>query len=66
MRKRLLVALVFCAAGLAVAVPLGEWVGLSPLQALIACGAAGAFIGYVVSIFLDIFVSNTHTSEIEN
>lgn len=66
MRKRLLVALVFAAAGLAVAVPLGEWLGLAPLQALIACGAAGAFVGYVISIFLDIFLTNTNTSEIEN
>jgi hypothetical protein len=66
MRKRLLVALVFAAAGLAVAIPLGDRLGYGPVQSLIACGAAGAFLGYVVSIFLDIFLTNSHTGEIEN
>ena len=63
MRKRLLVALVFGAVGLAVAVPLGDRFGYGTLQSLIACGAAGAFLGYVVSIFLDIFLTNAHTTE---
>jgi hypothetical protein len=66
MRKRLLVALVFAAAGLAVAVPLGERFGLGTVQALVLCGASGAFLGYVISIFLDIFLSNGHTTEIEH
>jgi len=66
MRKRLLVALVFCAAGLAVAIPLGERLGYGTAQSLIACGAAGAFLGYVISIFLDIFLTNSHTSETEH
>ncbi len=66
MRKRLLVALVFAAAGLAVAIPLGDRFGFRPVQALIACGASGAVLGYVVSIFLDIFLTNNHTPEIEN
>jgi hypothetical protein len=65
MRKRLLVALVFGAAGLAVAVPLGDKLGYGPTQSLIACGAAGAFLGYVVSIFLDIFLTSNHTGETE-
>ncbi len=66
MRKRLLVAAVFAAAGLAVAVPLGDRFGYGPVQSLLGCGAAGAFVGYVISIFLDIFLTNSHTSEIEN
>lgn len=66
MRKRLLVALVFAAAGLAIGVPVGDWVGLSPAIALVACGAGGAFLGYVISIFLDIFIVGSQTSEIEN
>jgi hypothetical protein len=66
MRKRLLVAAVFMAAGLAVALPLGDWVGLSAVQSLIACGAGGAFLGYVVSIFLDIFLASSHSTEIES
>jgi hypothetical protein len=66
MRKRLLVAAVFAAAGLAVAVPLGDRFGYGPVQSLLGCGAAGAAVGYVISIFLDIFLTNSHTSEIEN
>jgi hypothetical protein len=66
MRKRLLVAVVFAAAGLAVAIPLGDRLGYGPVQSLIGCGAAGAFLGYVLSIFLDIFLTNSHTGEIEN
>ena len=66
MRKRLLVALVFGAAGLAVALPLGDRLGFGTVQSLVGCGAAGAFLGYVISIFLDIFLTNNHTSEIEN
>lgn len=61
MRKRLLVALVFAAAGLAVGVPIGDWLGLAPAIALLACGAAGAFLGYVISIFLDIFIAGSQT-----
>ena len=66
MRKRLLVALVFAAVGFAVALPLGDRFGYGPVQSLIGCGAAGAFIGYVVSIFLDVFLTNAHAGETEN
>jgi hypothetical protein len=66
MRKRLLVALVFSAAGLAVAIPFGNHFGLGTVQALVGCGAAGAFLGYMVSIILDIFLTTSHTTEIEN
>ena len=66
MRKRLLVAAVFAAVGLAVAIPLGDLFGLGHIQALISGGAAGAFLGYVISIFLDIFLTTSHSTEIEN
>ncbi len=66
MRKRLLVTLVFAAAGLAVALPLGDRFGYGPVQSLIGCGAAGAFVGYVVSIFLDVFLTKDHASESES
>jgi hypothetical protein len=65
MRKRLLVCLIFGATGLAAALPLGDRLGLGTPEALIGFSAAGVLIGYVVSIFLDIFLSN-NTSEIEN
>ncbi|HTW67560.1 MAG TPA: hypothetical protein VME17_23240 [Bryobacteraceae bacterium] len=66
MRKRLLVAAVFMAVGLAVALPLGDRFGFSPIQSLIGCGASGAFLGYVLSIFLDIFLPSSQSTEIEN
>ena len=65
MRKRLLVSFVFGALGLATALPLGDRVGLTTIQAMIAFSAAGLFIGYVLTIFLDVFTSTT-TTEPEN
>ena len=65
MRKRLLVSFVFGALGLATALPLGDRVGLTTIQALIAFSAAGLFVGYVLTIFLDVFTSTT-TTEPEN
>lgn len=61
MRKRLLVSSVFGALGLATALPLGDRLGLTALQALIAFSIAGVFIGYVLTIFLDIFGNTTET-----
>ena len=66
MRKRLLVAAVFMMAGLAVALPVGGRLGFGPVQALVGCGAAGAFLGYVVSIFVDIFLPSGQSTEMEN
>ena len=65
MRKRLLVSFVFGALGLATALPLGDRVGLTTIQAMIAFSAAGLFIGYVITIFLDVFTTTT-TTEPEN
>jgi hypothetical protein len=65
MRKRLLVSFVFGALGLAAALPLGDRLGLSTIQAMIAFSGAGMFFGYVVTIFLDIFATTT-TTETEN
>jgi hypothetical protein len=62
-RKRLLVSFVFGALGLATALPLGDRLGLTPVQAMIAFSVAGLFIGYVVTIFLDIFTSSTTETE---
>lgn len=65
MRKRLLVSFVFGALGLATALPLGDRVGLTTVQAMIAFGAAGLFVGYVLTILLDVFTTTT-TTEPEN
>jgi hypothetical protein len=40
-------------------------VGLTAVQAMIAFSAAGLFVGYVLTIFLDVFTSTT-TIEPEN
>jgi hypothetical protein len=66
-RKRFLVSSVFGALGLATALPLGDRLGLSPIEALIGFTAAGLFVGYVVTIFLDVFTgSASSTTESEN
>lgn len=65
MRKRLLVSFVFGALGLATALPLGDRIGLTTIQAMIVFSAAGLFIGYVLTIFLDVFTTTT-TTEPEN
>jgi len=64
-RKRLLVSFVFGALGLATALPLGDRIGLTTIQAMIVFSAAGLFIGYVLTIFLDVFTTTT-TTEPEN
>jgi membrane-bound metal-dependent hydrolase YbcI (DUF457 family) len=64
-RKRFIVSLAFGAVGLAAGIPVGSLLGLSNLQGVIACTAGGLFIGYLLSIFLDIFVTNT-TNTTEN
>jgi hypothetical protein len=64
-RKRLLVSFVCGAVGLATAVPLGDQLGLSTVQSLIAFSAGGLFVGYVLTIFLDVFTAST-TTETEN
>jgi len=64
MRKRLLTCLIFGATGLAAALPIGDRLGLNTIVALIGCSVAGIFLGYLVSIFLDIFLpSNTNQTE---
>jgi hypothetical protein len=65
LRKRLLVSFVCGAVGLATALPLGDRLGLGTIQALIAFSAAGLFVGYVLTIFLDVFTAPT-TTETEN
>ncbi len=66
MRKRLLLCLAFAVVGLAVGPLLGGLVGLSGIPALLGCTAVGGILGYLVSIFLDVFVTNAGASEIEN
>jgi hypothetical protein len=66
MRKRLLVSAAFGAVGFAAAIPVGDQLGLSAPVALVGFGAGGLFIGYALSMFLDIFLttpSDNTTSE---
>ncbi|MGA8406574.1 MAG: hypothetical protein WB680_05300 [Candidatus Acidiferrales bacterium] len=58
MRKRLLVSAAFAAVGLAAALPVGDQLGLPAPVALVGFGAGGLFVGYALSMFLDIFLSN--------
>jgi hypothetical protein len=43
--------------GFAAAIPIGDQLGLSAPVALVGFGAGGLFIGYALSMFLDIFLS---------
>jgi hypothetical protein len=63
MRKRLLLSGTFAALGLAAAIPIADRLGIGAVTALIFCGAVGAFVGYLVSIFLDLFLSNSSEAE---
>jgi len=62
MRKRLIVSAAFAAVGLAAALPVGEQLGLPAPVALVGFGLGGLFIGYALSMFLDIFLSNSNDS----
>ena len=63
MRKRFVVCLAFGAVGLAAALPLGGMLGLNDVQALLGFAAAGVVIGYLISVFLDIFLPSTTETE---
>ena len=65
MRKRLLLSLAFGAVGLAAAPVVGEMVGISSMLALTVGGTAGAVLGCVVSIFVDVFLTPSDTAESE-
>jgi hypothetical protein len=54
---------VFGALGLATAMPLGDWLGLTTMQAMVVFSGAGLFVGYVITIFLDIFAHSTTETE---
>ena len=53
----------FGAVGLAAALPIGDHFELSAPEALIGCSLAGFVLGYVLSTFLDVFLTNTTNSE---
>ncbi len=65
MRKRLLITMVFGMAGLATALPIGDRLGIGAPEAMIGGAVAGVLLGYVLSVFLDIFL-NGSTHEAEN
>jgi len=58
MRKRLLVSVAFGGVGLAAALPIGDQLGLTAPVALVGFGLGGVFVGYALSMFLDVFLSN--------
>jgi len=63
MRKRLLVSLAFGGVGFACAIPVGDQFGLAAPVALVFFGFGGLAIGYALSMFLDIFLSNNNTTD---
>ena len=65
MRRRLLACVIFGVAGLAAALPIGDRLGMSPVPSLAGGLVAGILLGYLVSVFIDVFQSDS-TSEIGN
>ena len=59
MRKLLLVSVAFASVGLAAALPVGDQLGLPAPVALVGFGLGGLFVGYALSMFLDIFLTNS-------
>lgn len=57
MRKRLLLSATFGALGLAAAFALADRFGITQVQAMIFGAAAGGFVGYLLGILLDVFIS---------
>ena len=56
MRKRLLLSVVFGLLGLVLSLPLGDRIGLGMVPAFLTCTIGGAFVGYMLSIVLDVFL----------
>jgi hypothetical protein len=48
------------------ALPIGDRLGLAPVLALIGHLVAGVLVGYLVSVFLVIFLSGTGSDTTEN
>jgi uncharacterized membrane protein len=60
MRKRFLVSIVGGIIGLALSVPLTDTLGVSQTLALVSCSIAGIVVGYVASIFWEVFAGTPH------
>jgi len=65
MRKRLLVSVACASVGLAAALPVGDQLGLSAPIALAGFGFGGLAIGYALSMFLDVFLGSSTTTDAE-
>jgi len=63
MRKRLLLSAAFAIVGLAAAIPIGDRLGIGAVESLIGCTLLGSVLGYMLSIFLDVFLTNAHESD---
>ena len=66
MRTRLLACLAGCLLGAVAAFPINDKLGMNPSVALIACSMVGLGLGYVVSIFFDIFAPSGEDEEAES
>ena len=66
MKARLIACLAGGIGGVAVASPLNSNLGLSPAVAYLACTAGGLALGYVASIFFDVFTASTGDENAES
>ena len=66
MRTRLLACLAGGLVGVAVAFPVEQSFAISPTIALIGCAFLGAALGYVVSMFFDVFTAAEEEEKVES
>lgn len=59
MQRRLYSGLAGGLLGLVAAFPINASLSLSPAVAMIGCAGIGVVVGYVASIFFDVFTSNS-------
>ena len=66
MRTRLLACVAGGLLGAVVASPVNGSIGLDPMVALIACSTIGLALGYVASMFVDVFSSSNEEESAES
>jgi len=58
MQTRILATVVGCLLGVVFAPTINGTIGLSPVVAFIGCAVGGAVLGWVASLFIDVFKSS--------
>jgi hypothetical protein len=65
MRKRLIVCIAGGLAGIVLAFPLNSSLELPRSVATVGCSLAGAVIGYLVSVLIEVFAADAKESDVQ-